>query len=170
MGMSTIMLAICHWYVCSNPNVTVVYCSHNTYNTQLGKSIFKTLNPYLKFVTEKTNEIKFDNDSQMLFRNFTPRAFRGLSINMLMIDNASWIKSNKAWESAKSSFVGPYIWINGTPKKQGDWFHKMWCYEPGFFLEKIPWYKREDNDEEWVRIYKSNFPNTYKQDLEAEFV
>lgn len=170
MGITTTMLALCHWYVCSIPNVKVMYSTPS--DPKFAKSIFEKFNLNIEYVKNNITDLEFKNKSQMSFKSFIPQNFIGYSLNLLIIDNAEFsFKGNNTWEAANGC-INEYVWINSTPFNKYGWFYDMWSKDSSFTRKKVHWYNHPYRDNEWYKEQKIayNNPSSFKREIKAEFV
>lgn len=121
------------------------------------------------------SEIKFENKSRIIARATTGNAARGLSVNLLYLDEFAFVADNiqeEFWSAVSPTLAssGGSCIITSTPNTEYDQFAKIWKESNTFVDEEngiykdendtgindfkgimVTWDKHPDRDEEWAR-------------------
>jgi len=173
VGLSTLIQAICLWSAMHYSNYNVLILSAGMRNA--GKFLRKIRLMYeslpnnqwkIKLVTDNKQSLEFQNGSTITVVPATRQSSLGESINLLVIDEAAFIKNIKTIyqgayptiSRAFNSFKGkPYgIILISTPNGvsgTGEWYHEM--YEGAiqkqnkYIPVKIHWTAVPEYDKKW---------------------
>lgn len=130
------------------------------------------LQPGCKKLNQKT--IEFGNGSKIVSRATTKKALRGLSINILYLDEFAFVDGAEEFYTAAypviSSSKTSKIIITSTANGLGNMFHEIWqkaiqglsAYKPF----RVDWWDVPGRDEEWK---KETISNTSEKQFAQEF-
>ena len=197
VGMSTLSQALCLWAAMNytNYNVIVLSVNQRTANSFLSKIKFMYNNLpnnmfKLKTVTDNKLSIEFENGSKIAAIPSTRQAALGESINLLIIDEAAFIRNigdvyqgayptlSKAFSSAAGKPYGVIIistpnGVGGDGKFYYDTYTQAVRGENAFVPVKIHWSLVPEYDDKWYEDQCKNLRWDYQQiaaELELSFV
>lgn len=127
------------------------------------KFAYESLPPHLKAGVKsyRKDYIEFDNGSRIIGRAVSNYAGRGLSLNLLLIDEMAFIPHSLAddfWMSIVPTFAGSGSFIGySTPNDSKGLFHRLW-HEPSNGMVKIttPYNLHPEYSAEHIEKMKSN--------------
>jgi hypothetical protein len=188
-GKSTIMTIYALWIACFQEwqNVLIVANKESTAIEILKriKLAYEELPNWLKPGVKKWAEtsVVFENGSEILISTTTSSAARGMSINVLIIDEAAHIEPASMleafWRSVfpvVSSSKKAKIFMVSTPNGTGNLFHKTFTEAEasinGWGFDRVDWKEVPGRDERWKRdqILAMGDYNSYLQEFEAVFL
>ena len=164
IGMTTIAVIYLLWYAMTNPSKSILIVA-NRYAQSLEimdrmRYFYEHLPANIRFSICESNKgaIKFENGSRIIARAMTPDSGRGMSIDILYIDELAYVSyahEDAFWTSIMpciASTNGKVI-INSTPRHKKGLFYRLWTGENEFYKIKIPYYRHRSVDEEYEKSY-----------------
>lgn len=140
-------------------------------------------------VTDNIRELKFKNGSVIRCLSGTPKAVRGYTANMVIIDEAGSIGDDKVYTAIKAAVARRKgsIRILSTPNLKSGFFYKIWDTDYKQINKRlkeigkeelyewkkyhIPSYKNKALDKKWFEEQKTELSEAdYKREVEGLFV
>lgn len=178
MGKTTVAAAYILWFAMFKPDQTVLLLG-NVLNAAMEtmsriRYAYELCPDHIRMAVTEYNKgtIVFENGSRIIARATTPAAARGLSVNLLYLDEFAFVQSNiqeEFWSAVTptlSSSGGSCI-ITSTPNVEHDIFSTIW-YESQKFTDEdnnvieseegvngfkgvmVTWDKHPDRDQDWA--------------------
>lgn len=167
------------WYAMFNPDQTILLLGNVlSAAREVISRIRFTYEECPDFIRDGVKEynkdsIKFENGSRIIARATTPTAARGLTVNLLYLDEFAFVDVNKQeefWSAVSPTLaaVNGSCIITSTPNTETDLFASIWFGSTKFELPdgtkldhdgvgvngfkhlKVTWDKHPDRDEEWA--------------------
>lgn len=179
MGKTTVAAAYLLWYAMFHPNQTILVMGNNQAAAlEIMSRIRYSYEECPDFIREAVIdynklEIKFENKSRIISRATTPSAARGLSVNLLYLDEFAFVMPNvqkEFWSAVSPTLAatGGSCIITSTPNTEYDKFADLWfdsqkiLDDNGFEIEggvgrngfkgiRVSWEKNPNRDEEWAK-------------------
>lgn len=174
IGKTTMMSIYALWVACfqSDKTILIVANKEDTAKEILAriKMAYEQLPNWLKPGVEEwaKTEVKFSNDSRIRISTTSTSAARGLSINVLMIDECAFIPDHimsEFWNSVipvVSSSATTKVFVVSTPNGTGNLFHKIYSgAERGdldyqqWHHERVDWWELPGRGKKWERDQRS---------------
>jgi hypothetical protein len=178
LGKTTIAAAYILWFAMFHPDQTVLVVSNNHASAMEIMSrirySYEECPDHIRDAAIEYNkmEIKFENKSRIVSRATTASAARGLSVNLLYLDEFAFVQPNiqtdfwSAVQPTLASTNGSCI-ITSTPNVESDLFASVWfgsqkqydssgfkypdnLGENGFYGLKITWEEHPKRTKEWA--------------------
>ena len=163
---TTLLTIYTLWLLCfSNDQRVVIVANKEATAIEIFKRVrlaYEELPPWLKpgVVEYGKTSMKLANGSESSISTTTGSAARGLSINLLILDELAFIEPASIledfWRSVYptiSSSKKSKIFISSTPNGVGNLFHKIWSGavsgENGFECDEIKWNEIPGRDDKW---------------------
>lgn len=147
------------------------------------KLMYEELPNHLKCGVKKYNEksIEFENGSKIICSATSKDAFRGRSLNLLILDEFAFVEKGKAEDFYASNYPTlsssktAQIIIVSTPNGPNNLFHRLYTgAEQGrntFKHLKITWEEVPGRDKKWAEEQIKDFGMTkFRQEYSCEFV
>lgn len=178
MGKTTVAAAYLLWYAMFVPNQLVLIMGNNQAAALevMGRIrySYEECPDHIRAGCIEYNklELKFDNKSRIVSRATTPSASRGLSVNLLYLDEFAFVMPNvqeEFWSAVSPTLAatGGHTIITSTPNTEYDKFASIWfdsqktLDENGFEKEdgvgqngfkgiRVSWEKHPKRDEKWA--------------------
>lgn len=174
IGKTTLMSIYALWVACFQKDKTILIVANkeDTAKEILSriKMAYEELPNWLKPGVEEwaKTEVKFSNDSRIRISTTSSSAARGLSINILMIDECAFIPDHiiqEFWNSVIpviSSYEGTKVFVVSTPNGAGNLFHKIYSGaergDPKFTQwhhERVDWWEIPGRGKKWEASMRS---------------
>jgi hypothetical protein len=132
------------------------------------------VNEMFKHVKEYSkNKIIFKNNSSIISTVATPQNIKGLSVNLIWIDNAAFVSHNIFEEFMR--IISPELSnmkliLSSIPNKKEGVFYNMFNNNDILFKKLKLSYKVMNRDEDWINQYKIILGDKFKQEMENEFI
>ena len=204
MGKTTVVAAYLLWYAMFNPTKTVLLMG----NVQAAaqeimeriKFAYEMCPDHIRDGVKKYNEltIKFENKSRIIARATTPQAARGLTVDLLYLDEFAFVQESyqsNFWAAVSPTLAGSKggCIISSTPNTEYDQFASIWFesqihnYEDedgnpieldedgpgmnGFRGIKVTWDKHPDRDQKWADTEEYKLGSSrFRREYNCEFV
>jgi len=166
-GKTTVVGVYALWYALFNSNKTIGIVSNKESSAKMIlariKNIYKSLPAWLKPGVEEFSKmfVTFDNNSRIIISATSEDAFRGETINLLIMDEFAFVPKNQAREFWASNYptisasTESKIVIISTPNGMFNLFHELYHNaEHGrnsFYSMKVSWQEVPGRDNEWAR-------------------
>lgn len=178
MGKTTVAAAYLLWYAMFHPNQTILVMGNNQAAAlEIMGRVRYSYEECPDFIREAAVdynklEIKFANKSRIISRATTPGAARGLSVNLLYLDEFAFVMPNiqkEFWSAVSPTLAatGGRCIITSTPNTEYDKFAGIWfdsqrftdangfqradgLGQNGFKGIKVSWEKHPQRDEHWA--------------------
>ncbi len=178
MGKTTVAAGYLLWYAMFNPNQTILVMGNNQAAALeiMGRVrySYEECPDHIREAVIDYNklEIKFANKSRIISRATTPSAARGLSVNLLYLDEFAFVMPNvqeEFWSAVSPTLAatGGSCIITSTPNTEYDKFANIWfdsqktlddngferedgVGQNGFKGISVTWDKHPNRDEEWA--------------------
>lgn len=178
MGKTTVAAAYLLWYAMFHPNQTVLVMGNNQAAAleimSRVRYSYEECPDYIREATTDYNklEIRFANKSRIVSRATTSGAARGLSVNLLYLDEFAFVLPNiqqDFWSAVSPTLAatGGSCIITSTPNTEYDKFAALWfdsqktkdkngfertdgLGQNGFKGIKVSWEKNPNRDEKWA--------------------
>lgn len=143
------------------------------------KEFWKNLPPWLRFIEieETKQEIRFANGSTIEAIPTSDDAGRGKSINLLIVDEAAFIRNfETVWTAIQPTLgTGGNAIILSTPAGVGGMYYDLWCgaeaKQNSFNPIKLPWNVHPEHDQAWFEEQcRSLDKRKVAQELLCEFL
>ena len=182
LGMSTMLAAYALWYGMSHADKTILIntnqFAHALEIMDRVRHMYETMESLKQGVLEyNKGSIKFSNGSHIIARAASSDAQRGLSVDLLLIDSASWIANSKAesyWASLQPVMnAGCRAMMFSSPGEPVGLFHSIFTGAPrnGFEAITIPWHVHPDRDDTWAEQAKKMLGvDVFRREYNCEFV
>lgn len=173
------------WYAIFNNNKTIALLSNNANLSKITllelKTAYENMPEYLKPALVKYNahQIVFDNGCEIISGPVTPTACRGIVVDLIILDEFSFVGDNIAEDFFISNF--PIINVRGkciissSLSTKGLLFKKLWknAEAESFTPIRVYWWEVEGRDEDWkeemIRIIgKATFDREHNCIFEGE--
>ena len=179
-GKSITSCAYLLWYILFHPEVTVAVLANKGAIARemiarivtMLESVPFFLQPGVKILNK--GNIEFGNDSKIVAAATSSSSIRGMSINMLYLDEFAFVEDAETFYTATypviTSGKDSKVIITSTANGVGNMFHKI--YESAIHDQSeykpftINWYDVPDRDEEWK---KQTIANTSEAQFEQEY-
>lgn len=179
MGKTTVAAAYILWYAMFHPNQTILLLG-NILSAAMEtmariRFAYEECPDYIRDGVKEYNKgtIVFENNSRIIARATTPNAGRGLSVNLLYLDEFAFVQESiqsEFWSAISptlASTKGSCI-ITSTPNTEFDQYAKIWNDSQTFKTEsgnmldpegpgindfkgiKVSWEAHPDRDQEWA--------------------
>lgn len=174
IGKTTMMTIYALWVACFQEDKTILIVANkeDTSKEILSriKMAYEQLPNWLKPGVEEwaKTEVKFSNDSRIRISTTSSSAARGLSINVLMIDECAFIPEHimkEFWNSVIpviSSSSVTKVFVVSTPNGAGNLFHKIYSGaergDPAFSQwnhERVDWWEIPSRGKKWEESMRS---------------
>lgn len=204
MGKTTVVAAYLLWYAMFNPTKTVLLMG----NVQAAaqeimeriKFAYEMCPDHIRDGVKKYNEltIKFENKSRIIARATTPQAARGLTVDLLYLDEFAFVQESyqsNFWAAVSPTLAGSGggCIISSTPNTEYDQFASIWFesqihnYEDedgnhielddegpgmnGFRGIKVTWDNHPDRDQKWADTEEYKLGSSrFRREYNCEFV
>lgn len=169
---TTLLTIMILWYVMFNEDKTVLIISNKEDTSeeilQRIKLAYEEIPAFLKpaVITWQGQTIKFANGSRIKISATSANSARGLSVNLLAVDECSIIDDFKADDFFKavlptiSSSKKSKIILTSTPKGTNNYFYRVYqeslTGKSAWKSMSVPWYMIPGRDEEWRRMALSD--------------
>lgn len=169
---TTLLTIMILWYVMFNDDKTVLIISNKEDTSeeilQRIKLAYEEIPVFLKpaVVTWQGQTIKFENGSRIKISATSANSARGLSVNLLAVDECSIIDDFKADDFFKavlptiSSSKKSKIILTSTPKGTNNYFYRVYqdaiSGKSAWKAMSVPWYMIPGRDEEWRKMALSD--------------
>lgn len=181
MGMTAILAMYALWYAMTFPNKSVALVSSRLIQAMeildRVKFTYETLPEEKRagVITYNKSEIKFDNGSKITCRAAQATAFKGHSIDVLIIDQMAWISNSicyDVWQALMPTIVNAdKIILNSCPSSDEGLFHHLWTTDQSFIKMEIPWYEHPYRDDAWAQQYRDQLGEVnFSLEFECKFV
>src|SRR6056300_260317 len=179
-GKSITSCAYLLWFLLFNPEVTVAVLANKgaiaremiARMVTMLESVPFFLQPGVKILNK--GNIEFGNDSKVVAAATSSSSIRGMSINMLYLDEFAFVEDAETFYTATYPVVtsgkDSKVIITSTANGVGNMFHKI--YESAVHSQSeykhftINWYDVPDRDEEWKKM---TIANTSEAQFEQEY-
>ncbi len=179
-GKSITSCAYLLWYILFNPEVTVAVLANKGAIARemiarivtMLESVPFFLQPGVKILNK--GNIEFGNDSKIVAAATSSSSIRGMSINMLYLDDFAFVEDAETFYTATypviTSGKDSKVIITSTANGVGNMFHKI--YESAIHDQSeykpftINWYDVPGRDEEWKN---QTIANTSEAQFEQEY-
>lgn len=184
------------WYAMFNPDSTVLVASHQfsgAYEVmQRVRYGYELCPDYIRagVISYNKGTIEFDNGSRMLATATTEKTGRGLSINLLYLDEFAFVRPTIAeefWTSISPTLsTGGSAIITSTPNSDEDQFALIWngankCEDEygnttelgvnGFKAYTAHWSEHPYRDDEWASVERGKVgEEKFRREFECEFI
>ena len=171
-GKTTLLTIMILWYVMFNDDKTVLIISNKEDTSeeilQRIKLAYEEIPTFLKpaVTVWQGQTIKFANGSRIKISATSANSARGLSVNLLAVDECSIIDDFKADDFFKavlptiSSSKKSKIILTSTPKGTNNYFYRVYqdaiSGKSAWKAMSVPWYMIPGRDEEWRRMALSD--------------
>jgi len=182
MGCSTTLSAVAFYRAITRPNNTILLVGNNFASALSSMDILKfmieTCELPIPYVTEFNKSIvSFNNGSRILARAASKDCTRGLSLNMLIIQEAAfipWAKDKEFWESIQPQMAqGCQVVMASTPNYTKGIFYELWSKKSqaiDAIHHKVIWSDNPTRDEAWADSHRKQFgEERFKQEFEGKF-
>ncbi|AQW88798.1 putative terminase large protein [Erwinia phage pEa_SNUABM_50] len=200
MGKTTVVAAYILWYAMFNPTKTILLMG----NVQAAaqeimeriKFAYEMCPDHIRDGVTKYNEltIKFENKSRIIARATTPKAARGLTVDLLYLDEFAFVQESyqsNFWAAVSPTLAGSggSCIISSTPNTEYDQFASIWFesqmhtdsdgneYEEdgpginGFRGIKVTWDKHPKRDQSWASTEEYKLGSSrFRREYNCEFV
>jgi hypothetical protein len=153
MGVTTTLTDYVTNYAETNQNKVIVWMSDTFIHAKASIEIgfyCRRLN-----ATMATSDvIKFQSGSKIIIRALTEEALRGLSADLIVVDNAAYVSHSKfygIWKTIDASMnPGSRKFLASTPCEDYGVFYDVWQNSGSNWRKLLlPWYEHPDRDEAW---------------------
>jgi len=185
MGKSIVSCGYLLHHAIFNPDKTIAILANKaaTAREMLGRITFMLenlpffLQPGVK-VLNKGN-IAFSNNSEIIAASTSSSSIRGLSINVVFIDEMAFIQRSEEFFTSTypviSSGKSTKVIVTSTPNGIANMFYKLWEGAVNGTSEfaplKIEWWEHPNRDEKWKEETIANTsPEQFKQEFDIEFI
>ena len=167
-GKTTLLTIMILWYVMFNDDKTVLIISNKEDTSeeilQRIKLAYEEIPAFLKpaVAVWQGQTIKFANGSRIKISATSANSARGLSVNLLAVDECSIIDDYKADDFFKavlptiSSSKKSKIILTSTPKGTNNYFYRVYqealTGKSAWKAMSVPWYMIPGRDEEWKKM------------------
>lgn len=167
-GKTTLLTIMILWYVTFNEDKTVLIISNKEDTSeeilQRIKLAYEEIPAFLKpaVTVWQGQTIKFANGSRIKISATSANSARGLSVNLLAVDECSIIDDFKADDFFKavlptiSSSKKSKIILTSTPKGTNNYFYRVYqeslTGKSAWKSMSVPWYMIPGRDEEWKKM------------------
>jgi len=161
LGLTTVSAGYAVWVALFQRNKSVL-CIATKLSTATGfikkvKEFWKNLPPWLRFVEieETKQEVRFMNGSTIEAIPTSDDAGRGKSINLLIVDEAAFIRNfDSVWTAIQPTLgTGGNAIVLSTPNGAGNMYYDLWvgaeAKQNSFNPIKLPWNVHPDHDQAW---------------------
>lgn len=161
MGKTSVMGSYLLWYAMYHPDKSIVVIA-NRFAQALEildriKFAYENLPNHLRAGVTIYNKgaIEFDNGSRIIVRACSADASRGLSIDLLYIDELAFVGHKVAqdfWTAVQPTLsLGGKCIVSSTPNVKDGVFYHLWANSPmnGFEKLLITWDKHPERDQAW---------------------
>ena len=171
-GKTTLLTIMILWYVMFNDDKTVLIISNKEDTSeeilQRIKLAYEEIPAFLKpaVTVWQGQTIKFANGSRIKISATSANSARGLSVNLLAVDECSIIDDFKADDFFKavlptiSSSKKSKIILTSTPKGTNNYFYRVYqdalSGKSAWKAMSVPWYMIPGRDEEWKKMAVSD--------------
>lgn len=203
MGKTTVVAAYLLWYAMFNPTKTILLMG----NVQAAaqeimdriKFAYEMCPDHIRDGVTKYNEltIKFENKSRIIARATTPQAARGLTVNLLYLDEFAFVQESyqsNFWAAVSPTLAGSKggCIISSTPNTEYDQFASIWFESQNHSREgengvieldpmgpgindfrgiKVTWDKHPDRDQRWADAEEYKLGSSrFRREYNCEFV
>lgn len=170
-GSTTLCLIYALWYALYNPYKTISISSlnyvaaKNKYSKV--KHLYNNVPDFLKCKIKKYNAnlIKFENDSCILFKNYSPDSYRGHNVNLMILDDFAFSNnSEEFWNCVFPCTYGNNVIINTSLNSDNKFISQLW--NDKFKRIVVPWFLTNGKTETWYNNTKNmmgsqNFKQEY---------
>lgn len=197
---TTVVAAYILWYAMFNPTKTILLMG----NVQAAaqeimeriKFAYEMCPDHIRDGVTKYNEltIKFENKSRIIARATTPKAARGLTVDLLYLDEFAFVQESyqsNFWAAVSPTLAGSggSCIISSTPNTEYDQFASIWFesqthidadgnqYDEdgaginGFRGIKVTWDKHPKRDPEWASTEEYKLGSSrFRREYNCEFV
>ena len=178
MGKTTVAAAFILWYAMFHDDQTILVMGNNqAAATEIMSRIryaYEECPDHIRdgVIDYNKTQIKFENKSRIISRATTASAARGLSVNLLYLDEFAFVLPNlqqEFWSAVSPTLAatGGKCIITSTPNTESDKFAQIWFDSQkvldesgfermggvganGFKGIKVSWEKHPDRDEQWA--------------------
>lgn len=204
MGKTTVVAAYLLWYAMFNPTKTILLMGNVQSAAQeimdRIKFAYEMCPDHIRDGVTKYNEltIKFENKSRIIARATTPQAARGLTVDLLYLDEFAFVQESyqsNFWAAVSPTLAGSGggCIISSTPNTEYDQFASIWFESQkhefedeggnvvdldedgpginGFRGIKVTWDHHPDRDQSWAdkEEYKLG-SSRFRREYNCEFV
>jgi hypothetical protein len=186
-GKTTIIAIYALWYIIFNPDKSVAIMSHKLDAAKeilyKIREIYCNLPEFMRpFATTNCNEkLQFENHSYIIAVSCSSRAVRGRSIDLLIMDEAAFMRKSDFDNFLMSVFptqagrLDAQMILISTPHGIDHGFYEIWKRaingENSFIPSKIRWNCVPHRNEEWKeRIIRECGDIFFRQEYAVEFI
>ena len=186
-GKTTTVVAYALWYAIFNDNKNIGIVSNKEKTAKMiisrFKQMYEALPNWLKPGVESYAKtyVEFDNKTKVVISATSPNAFRGESMNLLILDEFAFVPRGQATEFWASNYPtisaskDSRIIIISTPNGMFNTFHQIYSGAENklnsFVHTKVSWQKVPGRDTKWKnRQLKNMSKQQFLQEYAVEFV